>query len=139
MEQKNIALANHLKGRGVKPSYQRLKIYEFLLDNRIHPTVDAIYKKLSPQIPTLSKTTVYNTLNLFVEKEMLNVIVIDENQTRYDIDRSLHGHFKCNECNEIYDIKLSDEILSGEKLQKFNINEYHLYFKGSCKTCESVK
>ena len=51
-------VAESLKLRGVKPSYQRMKIYEFLLNNRIHPTVDEIFKTLTPEIPTLSKTTI---------------------------------------------------------------------------------
>ncbi len=35
-----------LKENGIKPSYQRMQIYKFLLENRIHPTVDTIYKAL---------------------------------------------------------------------------------------------
>ena len=62
-------VGEYLKENGIKPSYQRMKIYEFLLQNRIHPTVDTIYRALNKEIPTLSKTTVYNTLNLFIEKK----------------------------------------------------------------------
>lgn len=60
--------SNYLKEHGIKPSYQRMKVFQYLVDNHNHPTVDMIYKALCPEIPTLSKTTVYNTLNLFVEK-----------------------------------------------------------------------
>jgi len=58
-------IGNYLKNHDIKPSYQRMKIFQYLLDNHVHPTVDTIYKALCPEIPTLSKTTVYNTLNLF--------------------------------------------------------------------------
>ena len=63
-------IGNYLKDHDIKPSYQRMKIFQYLLDNHVHPTVDTIYKALCPEIPTLSKTTVYNTLNLFVEKKV---------------------------------------------------------------------
>ena len=63
-------IGNYLKNHDIKPSYQRMKIFQYLLDNHVHPTVDTIYKALCPEIPTLSKTTVYNTLNLFVEKKV---------------------------------------------------------------------
>ncbi len=59
------SMRGNLLNAGIKPSYQRIKIYEYIFNNNIHPTVDNIYKKLLKEIPTLSKTTVYNTLKLF--------------------------------------------------------------------------
>ena len=46
---------------GVKPSAQRIAILRYLMENRIHPTVDEIFKSLQPTTPTLSRTTDYNT------------------------------------------------------------------------------
>lgn len=112
-----------------------MKIFEYLLEHRNHPTVDTIYKALAPEIPTLSKTTVYNTLNLFMEKEIAKVIVIEENETRYDVDTSVHGHFKCEECGKIEDLDVDLSKLNIPQLSEHKINEYHIYFKGICKNC----
>ncbi|MGL6023638.1 MAG: Fur family transcriptional regulator [Fusobacteriaceae bacterium] len=131
-----LDIGDFLKVKGIKPSYQRMKIYEYLLNNRTHPTVDIIYKALAPDIPTLSKTTVYNTLNLFIENGIVNIIVIEENQTRYDVDTSIHGHFKCDVCEKIYDLNLEPSFLQNLNLNEFQINEQHLYLKGICKTCK---
>ena len=84
-----------LKTNGIKPSYQRIKIYEFLMNNREHPTVESIYNALNGQIPTLSKTTVYNTLKIFIDKGIAMAITIDDNEVRFDAQMDLHGHFKC--------------------------------------------
>ena len=46
----------------IKPSMQRIAIMEYLMEHRTHPSADEIYTALSPSMPTLSKTTVYNTL-----------------------------------------------------------------------------
>ena len=62
-------IGEYLKAHEIKPSYQRIKIFQYLVENKNHPTVDMIYKALCTEIPTLSKTTVYNTLNLFIEKQ----------------------------------------------------------------------
>lgn len=94
-----------------------------------------IYQELVQEIPTLSKTTVYNTLNLFVEKNIAITITIDENETRYDADISLHGHFKCNFCEKIYDIRLKTPSLIPSELENFKVNESHVYFKGVCPLC----
>lgn len=128
-------IGNHLKMHDIKPSYQRMKIFEYLLDNKTHPTVDEIYKALSPEIPTLSKTTVYNTLNLFMEKKIARVIIIEENETRYDVDMGDHGHFKCESCKKVFDVPFQIENLDIKGLKDFKINEYHIYFKGICPAC----
>jgi Fe2+ or Zn2+ uptake regulation protein len=134
MEIKINEIEKRLKNNNVKPSYQRIKILEYLLKNKNHPTVDTIYQELVSEIPTLSKTTVYNTLKLFIEKKLVILINIEDNETRYDADTSFHGHFKCKKCNEVYDIKIDMPIL--RKLDDFEVDEYHLYLKGICRKCK---
>ncbi|MCT4611960.1 MAG: transcriptional repressor [Clostridia bacterium] len=129
---KGINISEMLKENDIKPSYQRLKIYEYLINNRTHPTVDEIYKALVVEIPTLSKTTVYNTLNLFVEKNIVLLITIDENETRYDADTSVHGHFRCRKCKKIYDFEISVECMD---LKDFEVYTKNVYFDGICNKC----
>lgn len=132
-------IGNYLKENGIKPSYQRIKIFHYLVEKRNHPTVDMIYKALCTEIPTLSKTTVYNTLNLFIEKNIVNVIVIEENETRYDSIMAVHGHFKCEECGKIFDVNINDGITKSKDLEKFEVKEQHYYFKGICEECSNNK
>ena len=129
----------YLKSHEIKPSFQRMRIFEYLITHRNHPTVEMIYKSLVKEIPTLSKTTVYNTLNLFIEKKIAIVIVIEENETRYDADMEIHGHFKCEECMSVYDIDIDAEKIQIKSLDNFQINEHHLYFKGICNRCLEKK
>lgn len=128
-------ISKYLKDHDIKPSYQRLKIFEYLINTKEHPTVDQIYKKISKEIPTLSKTTVYNTLDLFVEEKIANVILLEENETRYDADMALHGHFKCEGCGCIYDLELDISDIKIKSIKNLHIKEHHIYFKGLCKEC----
>ena len=118
-------IGEYLKAHEIKPSYQRIKIFQYLVENT--------------EIPTLSKTTVYNTLNLFIEKKIVNVIVIEENETRYDSVMAVHGHFKCEKCGKIYDIGINQNILEDDKLKNCEIKEQHYYFKGICQDCSNNK
>lgn len=129
------SIGEYLKNNGIKPSYQRIKIFQYLVEKKNHPTVDMIYKALCSEIPTLSKTTVYNTLNLFIEKKIVNVIVIEENETRYDSVMSVHGHFKCEKCGRIFDVNINKGTIEEKALKDFEIKEQHYYFKGICKDC----
>lgn len=124
-----------LRMHNVKPSHHRIKIYQYLVENRNHPSVDMIYQELVQAIPTLSKTTLYNTLQLFLEKGIVIMITIDENETRYDADTSLHGHFRCDKCSQIFDIRLNTADWELDDIDGFAINESHIYFKGWCPQC----
>ena len=125
----------YLKENGIKPSFQRIKILEYLLNTKEHPTVDTIYKFLISEIPTLSKTTVYNTLNLFVENGIAIIVTIEENEARYDADTSIHGHFKCKKCGKVYDFSVDENNLTANDLDGFVIHNQHVYYKGICNKC----
>ena len=69
---------------GIRPSMQRLSIMDYLLKHATHPTIDDIYKDLLPSIPTLSRTTLYNTLRLFAETNAAQLLTIDDHHQCYD-------------------------------------------------------
>jgi Fur family ferric uptake transcriptional regulator/Fur family peroxide stress response transcriptional regulator len=124
-----------LKSHDINPSYQRVHIFYYLNKYRNHPTVDTIYKALHPKIPTLSKTTVYNTLKTFVEKKIVEVVIIEENEARYDVKSVIHAHFKCEQCNDVFDLEVEESHLEIPDLIYHQVNEKHLNFKGICKSC----
>lgn len=125
----------YLNDNQIKPSYPRVRIYDYLRHKKNHPTVDNIYLELVKEIPTLSKTTVYNTLNLFKEKGITRVLSIDGTETRYDDNICEHGHFKCIECGNIYDFALN--INSNEDdLDGYEIYQRDFYYLGICSKCK---
>jgi Fe2+ or Zn2+ uptake regulation protein len=130
-------LREHLEKEGIHPSYHRLKILEYLMSHRTHPTVERIHKELSKEIPTLSKTTVYNTLNLFVSKGIVQELTIAEKEGRYDADIKPHAHFKCIECGSVYDIALESTIFEQGLLTErgHKVIDCQVYLKGICNDC----
>lgn len=132
-------IKKHLTDHGVKASFPRVKIYEYLLKHKVHPTVDDIYNSLIEELLTLSKTTVYNTLNLFVKNHIVTQLLIEDNEVRYDADMSNHGHFKCNECHVVYDFEYDFSDLPIKSLYGFHADEYHTYIKGRCNKCNNKR
>ena len=127
-----------LQDCGIKPSLQRMAVMEYLMLNATHPTVDMIFNDLHPNIPTLSKTTVYNTVKLLSEQGAILSINIDEKNQRYDGDISQHAHFRCKTCDGIFDIPLNNiQVVHSEKdIDGLVISETQLYYKGFCKKCK---
>lgn len=79
---------DYLISYNIKPSVQRIAIMDYLLAHKTHPSIDEIYLALCKDIPTLSKTTVYNTLKLFVEHGAALMLTIDEKNACFDGDTS---------------------------------------------------
>lgn len=78
-----------------------------MLDNYNYLIVDIIYKVFCIEILILFKIIVYNILNLFVEKKLVYVIVIEENEIRYDLLIYIYGYFKCICCGVLFDVELN--------------------------------
>lgn len=123
---------------GISPSVQRLAVLDYLLNHRTHPTADEIYLALCDDIPTLSKTTVYNTLKLFVDNGVALMLTINERNVHFDGDVSLHAHFYCKRCSRLYDMPYSGKYPSKSRMQTIEghtVEEVHQYYKGICRCC----
>ena len=121
----------------IKPSLQRIAVMNYLLNHRTHPTVDKMYNHLSKEIPTLSKTTIYNTLKLLVDQGAALLLNISEKTQHFDGDISPHAHFRCIKCGTIYDLPLPKaEHLHVEGIGNLKITECQVYYKGCCPNCK---
>lgn len=130
-------LKKELENAGIRSSVQRLAIYEFVKNNPIHPTADVVYDALHDELGSLSLTTVYNTLKLFVDAGLISMLTIDDTFRCFDGNTSAHAHFRCNACGKIVDLELENNFLSVVKgLEGYKINEAQLYLKGLCPACK---
>lgn len=126
-----------LVDRGIKPTFQRIKILEYLDKNHSHPTVDMIYSALYKKVPTLSKTTVYNTLDIFREHELVDILTITESEIRYEYILHPHHHFFCKRCGKIIDLDVNCVYQDTMCVEGHKIEAIHGYFKGICSECLS--
>jgi len=128
-------LSTTLTRRSIRPSHQRIKVLEYLIKTQCHPTVDQIFKDLQNEIPTLSKATIYNTLNLFAKAGLVRMLPTEDKETRYDIITDNHGHFKCEKCGTISNFKVEFDSIAAEDLASFKVSDKNVYFKGLCPKC----
>ena len=122
---------------GIRPSMQRLSIMDYLLKHTTHPTIDDLYKDLLPSIPTLSRTTLYNTLRLFAETNAAQLLTIDDHHQCYDGNTKEHVHFLCKKCGRVIDLfdvpapKRSEVGMVGGN----RVDDVQLYYRGVCANC----
>ena len=128
-----------LKNNSIKITSQRLEILKYLDIYRNHPTADEIFLGLKENNPSLSKTTVYNSLETLNKNNIIQVININGSHSRYDIKKDLHHHFICKKCGRINDINISCPNINKIIENGYKIDEVHGYFKGTCKECINGK
>jgi len=135
MKTQKKRLKSTLQTKGLKPTYQRLRILQYVQEHENHPTVEMIHEDLVREIPTISRTTIYNTLNAFVEKGIIHAITITGTETRYDCKQFPHHHLLCRSCGGIIDLDIECPYLERTNIDGHRIDEKHGYFKGICKDC----
>lgn len=139
MEQKqkiaDSTIVTLLNNCGIKASVQRMSILRYVMEHSTHPSVDDVYNVLVSSIPTLSKTTVYNTLEQLQEKGVILAISIDDKMIHFDGNTHQHAHFLCKKCQTIYDIPQNFEVPTDTLNDGFSVTETQVYYKGICNTC----
>ncbi len=125
--------ADILMSYNIRPSLTRVMIFDYLRNNRTHPTADEIFSALHPKAPTLSKTTVYNTVKLLSSEGVIKMITIEEKQARFDACADNHGHFLCIDCGKVYDFDIT--FPEDNLPEKFDVSTKDIYFTGKCSKC----
>ena len=129
-----------LEGKGYRLTPQRLIILTELQKNGDHISAEDVYKKVRRRYPTINISTIYRTLELL---EQLNLVTStdmgDDTKQYHYIESSKHHHLVCKSCGDIME-------LSGSHLQplkdvlykeyKFTTNMNHLVIYGTCRRCQ---
>ena len=133
-------LKEELIKAGIRPSVQRLAIFEYVRRSCQHPTAEVVYEALRDELGSLSLTTVYNTLKLFVDAGLIMMLTIDDTFRCFDGNCCSHAHFRCNECGNIIDLNMKKDFLSMvEGVEGLAVSEAQLYLKGVCANCKKKK
>lgn len=128
-------VADFLRERGIQPSQQRIRIYEALAAVKTHPSADTIHRALSPEMPTLSRTTVFSTLDLFAKSGVAQRLALSGSELRYDADLSRHVHFRCRSCGEVSDLAGLRAPPPPKAPEGYLVESSQYYAEGLCPAC----
>ncbi len=124
-------LVKKLRSAGIQPSAQRLAVAHYVLTTDAHPSADEVLAQVHEGFPMLSRATVYNTLNLFVEKGLLRQLVLAEGRTVFDPKLEPHHHFIDDETGRIDDLEWSSVKVGDVKdLKNYEVREYMVVMRG---------
>lgn len=125
----NVAEALH--EHGIQPSAQRVAVADYVLKTDEHPSADLVWKRVRRRFPYISRATVYNTLNLFVEKGLLQTLNLAEGSIVFDPKTETHHHFIDEKTGRIHDIPWDDvQVCNIERLQGYEVRDYQVVIRG---------
>lgn len=127
-----------LRDHGIRPSYQRAVILDHLMMRKDHPTAEEVFHALRDEVPTLSLTTVYSTLRLFVRQSLAQMVTVEEGVMRFDGNCAFHVHFKCRSCGRVLDIPCPTEVLREVECavpRFYRVESIQLHYGGLCQEC----
>jgi Fe2+ or Zn2+ uptake regulation protein len=120
-----------LREHGIQPSAQRVAVADYVLHTDEHPSADQVFAKVRKTFPMLSRATVYNTLNLFVDKHLLRELVLAEGRVVFDPKTDAHHHFIDESTGRIHDIPWQAVKVSQlDRLKGYEVSEYQVVIRG---------
>jgi Fur family transcriptional regulator, iron response regulator len=132
----NPDIVQKLREHDIQPSAQRLAVAAYVLGTEDHPSADhpsadQVWERVQASLPMLSRATVYNTLNLFVKKGLLKLLVLSEGNVVFDPKTERHHHFIDADSGRIHDVEW-DAVSVGDvsKLKGYEVDEYMLVMRG---------
>ena len=106
-------LADKLRAHGINPTHQRIEIALALFSRYEHLSADQVMAIVNERHSETSKATVYNTLNLFLEKRLIREVIVDPSKVFYDPNTEPHYHMYDVQTGRITDIDASDVRVTG--------------------------
>ena len=123
---------------GFRATPQRIAVVQAVLGSKDHPTAEQVFNRVKERVPTISLSTVYNTLHTMRDLNMVQELAFNHNH-RFDRNTNIHINMVCENCGEITDIERDDlekEIFEIAKKRRFKITRHRFDLYGICRKCE---
>ncbi len=144
MEKRIERIKEALHDARYKLTPQREVTVRVLLENESsHLSAEDVFMKVKDKYPEIGLATVYRTLELLNELNVLDKVNFGDGVSRYDLRKEgaqhFHHHLICIHCGSVEEVE-EDLLTDVEKIVTrdfdFDIIDHRLTFHGICKLCK---
>jgi len=114
---------------------QRQIVTQVIQDAERPLTVHEVLAEGQKQLPTLGLATVYREIGRLSEAKELHTVTIPGDPPRYEKHGHHHHHFKCTECDKVYELEGCSADLKKLVPKGFKPKTHDLTFYGLCRVC----
>lgn len=131
-----------LRNKGYKATPQRIAVCKTALSSKEHPSVEKIYNEVKKTYPTVSLATVYKTLHILKENQLIQELNMPQGETRFDPNLESHVNLVCTKCGKIQNVDDPDlkAVLKKVNLKtNFSPASQRVDVYGLCENCQKEK
>jgi Fur family peroxide stress response transcriptional regulator len=129
-----------LRDAALRITPQRIALCRALAGTETHPTAQALYDQLATAFPSLSRATVYNTLDTLVKVGLAQALVeAGKGVMHYDANLDPHAHLVCTHCGRIEDYddpNLETNVRSVSRRSGYALAGLCTFYYGKCPDCK---
>ncbi|MBN1844824.1 MAG: transcriptional repressor [Sedimentisphaerales bacterium] len=120
-----------LREHGIGLTPQRIAVAQVVLRDRSHWSADEVWQLVQQRLPTVSRATVYNNLNLFVAKHLLKEQILQGGHVVFDSCVEPHHHFLDEQTGQIHDVPWEAvRVETHDALGDFEVRDYQVIMRG---------
>jgi Fur family peroxide stress response transcriptional regulator len=134
------SLLQGLKRSGLRLTRQRRAICRALAESRDHPTAQGLYEQVRPGHPSLSRATVYNTLEALARAGLIDELgTAGDGAIHYDANPAPHVNLMCVNCHRVEDYLaarlggVAREVAAGSG---YELRGARVVYYGLCPECQ---
>lgn len=104
-------LDEYIRQKGLRRTHQRERIVSVAFSKDEHFTADELFDRVRKVDAETSRATVYRTLGMLVDADLLREIDLGESQVTYDPnfhDKPSHNHLVCIDCGNVVEFEDSN-------------------------------
>ncbi|MGO9096174.1 MAG: Fur family transcriptional regulator [Bryobacteraceae bacterium] len=123
---------------GVKLTHQRLEIFREVAASLEHPDAETVFRGVRARIPTVSLDTVYRTLWMLNDWQLIATLGPRRESVRFDANLEPHHHYVCARCGMARDFESGelDALRIPAAVKGFgSVSAAHVEFRGLCRSC----
>jgi Fur family peroxide stress response transcriptional regulator len=141
LQKSDASAIEALRSKGYKATPQRIAICRIALNSREHPSAQQVYDAVKKIHPTVSLATVYKTMEVLRDLDLVQELNFPKGQARFDTCMNPHINLICLKCWKIADL---DDVTSKEittkvaTATKFKPTGQRLDVYGTCQNCSGT-
>ena len=127
----------YLDAHNLRRTTERYAILQRIMDINGHFTIEELQQLIDSDGFHVSRSTVYNTVELLIEADMLRRHVFEGMQAQYERITLPHTHLICNVCGKVKEVRDPNfaAFMNARRFNAFNTDHYSLYVYGTCSNC----
>lgn len=132
-------IRGRLREAGCRATSPRIAILSLLMNDKTHPAIEDVYQRIREDLPGVSLSTVYETIDKFVELGLCQRVEGPGQSARIDANTDVHAHARCLQCGRIIDLdeeRFPPPPIPAEPVEGFKLHSAQLMYEGTCPACQ---